>query len=192
MDDMQGKPAELGVDTLRRLVHDVVHEFSRQEQARTEPAHKQELLEEKRRREQLEARLNEVVEENKRSRQRAEELERHSAIRSELQRLGVAKVDLAFKAVKDEVFRTEDGRVLGRSGEGPVELKPYLQHFLAENPELLPARTSGGSGAAPAGRGVAAASQIDLDKIRPGMPAEDLDRARQEISRLALQAMRGQ
>ena len=59
------------------------------------------MQEERKRREQLERRLNELVEENKRSRQMAEEAERSAAIRAELQRLGVAKVDLAFKAVQD-------------------------------------------------------------------------------------------
>ena len=33
----------------------------------------------------------------------AEEAERNAAIRSELQKLGVAKVDLAYRAVRDDV-----------------------------------------------------------------------------------------
>jgi hypothetical protein len=32
---------------------------------------------------------------------------------------------------------------------------------------------------------------IDLEKIKPGMNKEDLERVRQEISRLASQALRG-
>jgi hypothetical protein len=32
---------------------------------------------------------------------------------------------------------------------------------------------------------------IEIDKIKPGMNKEDLDRVRQEISRLASQAIRG-
>ncbi len=60
-------------------------------------------------REQLERRVNELVAENQRSRKMAEEADRSATIRAELQRLGVAKVDLAFKAVKDEIFRAEDG-----------------------------------------------------------------------------------
>ena len=51
----------------------------------------EELAEERRRRESLEKRV--------------EEAERGSAIRAELQKLGVAKLDLAYKAVKDEVPR---------------------------------------------------------------------------------------
>ena len=69
---------------------------------------------------QLERRLNELVEENKRSRQVAEEAERSSAIRAELQRLGVAKIDLAFKAVQDDIVRTEDGRLVARGETGEV------------------------------------------------------------------------
>ena len=84
------------------------------EQAKSEPAYKVELQEERKRREQLERRLNEVVEENKRSRKAADEAERSSAVRAELQRLGVAKVDLAFKAVQDGV-RTRRGRPFGGS-----------------------------------------------------------------------------
>ena len=44
--------------------------------------------------------MNDLVQENTRSRQLAEEAEQSSSIRAELQRLGVAKVDLAYRAVK--------------------------------------------------------------------------------------------
>jgi hypothetical protein len=32
---------------------------------------------------------------------------------------------------------------------------------------------------------------IDLDKIRPGMDPEELDRIRKEVSRIATQSLRG-
>ncbi len=67
-----------------------------------------------RRREQLEKRVNELVEENKRSRAVAEEAQRSANIRTELQKLGVTKVDLAYKAVQDGIVRTEDGRLIAR------------------------------------------------------------------------------
>jgi len=70
------------------------------------------LEDERKRREQLERRLNELVAENKHNRKLAEEAERGSTIRAELQRLGVVKIDLAFKAVKDDIARTEDGRLV--------------------------------------------------------------------------------
>ena len=90
--------------------------------ARREPAYKTELQEERRRREQLEKRVNELVEENKRSRAVADEAQRSTNIRTELQKLGVTKVDLAYKAVQDEIVRTEDGRLVarGENGEQPV------------------------------------------------------------------------
>ena len=174
------------------LIRDAIQEFVRTEQAKAEPAYKAELHEERKRREQLEHRLNELVEENKKSRAMAEEADRNSAIRAELQRLGVAKVDLAYRAVKDDLFRAEDGRLLARTDSGEVGAKEYLSHFVSENPELLPARIPGGSGASGTQRSTQGASTMDLDKIRPGMSADDLERARQEISRVALQAMRGQ
>ena len=126
-----------------------------------------ELAEERRRREGLEKRV--------------EEAERGSAIRAELQKLGVAKLDLAYKAVKDEVPR-EVG-----------EMKEFLEKFVGENPELLPARLAGGSGAS--GGRVAeqepGTGAVDIDKIRPGMSAEEMDRVRQEIARVASQTLRG-
>ena len=90
--------------------------------------------------------MNELVEENKRSRAAAEEAERSAAIRAELQKLGVAKVDLAYKAVKDDIVRTEDGRLVARGENGEQPRSDYLAGFVHENPELLPARIAGGSG----------------------------------------------
>jgi hypothetical protein len=127
-----------------------------------------ELAEERRRRESLEKRV--------------EEAERGSAIRAELQKLGVAKLELAYRAVKDDVPR-EAG-----------EMKEFLEKFVGENPELLPARLSGGSGASGAARGSgsgAGSGAVDIEKIRPGMSAEELDRVRQEIARVASQTLRG-
>ena len=123
-----------------------IQEFLEEQTSRTEPAYKAELVEERKRREQLERRLNEVVEESKRSRQAADQAERGSAIRAELQRLGVAKIDLAYRAVQESIFRTEDGRLLAHGDSGEVPAKEYLASFVSENPEFLPARISGGSG----------------------------------------------
>lgn len=172
---------------IRALIQDAIREFVNQETAKSEPAYKAELEDERRRRETLERRMNELVEENRRSRQMAEEADRNSAIRTELQRLGVNKVDLAYKAVRDDIQRTEDGRLVARTGEGELGIKEYLTHFVSENPELLPARMVGGSGASGNQRGSSYNSSFDLDKIRPGMPKEELERARQEIARVAQQ-----
>jgi len=180
-----------GID-IQAIVRQTIQEFINQEQVRSEPAHKMQLQEEKRRREQLEQRVNELVEENKRSRRLAEETERGAAIRTELQRLGVGKIDLAYKAVQDSVQRTEDGRLIARGENGELGLREYLTGFVNENPEFLPARISGGTGmmatlkAPPVAR-----ESIDLDSIRPGMSAEEMQRVREEIVRVASQTMRG-
>ena len=176
---------------LRSIIRGVIEEFVRAEQAKAEPAYKAELLDERRRREELERRLDDLVQENERSRQIAEEADRSSAIRSELQRLGVAKVELAYRAVKDDIQRTEDGRLTAKGGQGEVPVREYLANFVQENPELLPARITGGSGMGSGPKAAPNTGAVDLEKLRPGMNSEDLDKARQEISRVANQTMRG-
>ena len=177
---------------IQAIVRQAIQEYSSSEQARSEPAYKAELVEERKRRELLERRLNEVVEENKRTRHVAAEAERSSAVRAELQRLGVAKIDLAFKAVQDGVVRTEDGRLVARGETGEVSLKDYLTSFVNENPEFLPARIAGGTGMtvtlkAPAG----GRETVSIEQIRPGMSAEEMQRVREEIVRVASQTLRG-
>ena len=135
----------------------------------------------------LEKKVNELVEENRRAREAAESAERSSTIRAELQKLGVAKLDLAYRAVKDDVYRGEDGRLMAQGG---VELKSYLEQFVGENPELLPARVTGGSGASGGVRDVEAGG-VDLSRIRPGMSPEEMDRVRQEVARIAARTLRG-
>ena len=103
---------------VRDVVRQAIEEFVHAEHRRAEPAYKAELQDERKRRENLESRLNQLIEENRSARAAAEEADRNSQIRSELQRLGVAKVDLAFRAVKDEIVRGEDGRLQTRGPEG--------------------------------------------------------------------------
>jgi len=176
---------------IRAVIRGAIEEFVRAEQVKAEPAYQAELIEERKRREQLEVRLNELVEENRRSRHMAAEAEKGAAIRAELQRLGVAKLDLAFRVVKDDIDRSEDGRLIAKGDEGEVPLREYLAQFVNENPELLPARIAGGSGSGPVQKLMSSGGGLDLDKIRPGMSQEDLDRVRQEISRVAGQTLRG-
>jgi len=169
------------------IVQQAIEEYMKQDSARREPAYKTELLEERRRREQLEKRLNEMSEENARARAAADEAQRATAIRAELQRLGVVKVDLAYRAVQDGIVRGEDGRMM--AGDQPMS--DFLAGFVEENPEFLPARIAGGTGmtgaqkAAPAG-----AAAVDFDRIGPSMSKEELERARQEILRVASQTLR--
>jgi len=173
-------------------VREIIQEFLKAQRSNDEPAYKAELLDERRRREQLEQRVNELIEENRQSKQRAEEAERSSAIRSELQRLGVSKPELAFKIVKDEITRSEDGTLVARGPNGEVQMGEHLARFLAENPEFLPARISGGSGTSINARGGGAGSaMLDIEKIRPGMDPEEMQRMRHEIARIASQTLRG-
>jgi hypothetical protein len=190
-DQMQiEKHHENGAD-VRDIVRQAIEEFVNAEQRKAEPAYQAELQDERRRRESLEARLNQLVEENRKARAAAEEADRSSQIRSELQRLGVAKVDLAFRAVKDDIVRAETGLLQAKGHEGKP-LAEYLANFVQENPELLPARISGGSGAQSSMRhGAEATPAVEIDKIKPGMNKEELERVRKEISRLASQALRG-
>jgi hypothetical protein len=176
---------------LRSLIRGVIDEFVHAEQVKAEPAYKAELLDERKRREDLEKRVNDLIQENTRSRQMAEEAERNSSIRAELQRLGVAKVDLAYRAVRDDVQRREDGQLVAQTGGAEVGLRDYLKQFVQENPELLPTRITGGSGMGSGPKTASNTGALDLDKIRPGMSPEELDKVRQEVSRVASQALRG-
>jgi hypothetical protein len=175
-------------DELRTIVQAVIEEFVKVEQTKSEPAFKAELLEEQKRRESLEQRVDELVKENQKARAAAEHSERSSAIRAELQKLGVAKIDLAYRAVKDEIFRGEDGKFVAHGG---TQMRDYLARFVGENPELLPARVAGGSGANTGQRNSQEPGPVELDKIRPGMSAEEKERVRREIVRVASQTLRG-
>jgi hypothetical protein len=178
---------------VRHVVRHVIEEFMRAEQSKAEPAYKAELIEERRRREALESRLNQLVEENRQARANAEQMDRHTQIRGELQRLGVAKLDLAFKAVKDDIVRSEDGRLIAFEGQEQRPATDFLRRFVEDNPELLPARIAGGSGASATTRNAVpgGSASFDIDKIKPGMGREELERVRQEVSRLANQALKG-
>jgi len=191
MEEQTSNGATQPDNDIRTIVRSAIEEYARAEQSKTEPAYKAELVEERKRREQLERRLNELVDENRRSRAMAEEIERSSSIRAELQRLGVTKVDLAFRAVKEDIQRSSDGRLIAKTDNGEVGMRDYLTGFLNENPELLPGRIQGGSGAGSGQKAQITASTVDLDKIRPGMSADELDRVRQEIARIASQTIRG-
>ena len=189
IDDQQSATSSPEV---RDIVRQAIEEFVRTEQKQAEPVYKAELQEERKRRESLETRLNQLVEENRKARATAEEADRHNQIRAELQRSGISKVDLAFRAMRDDIVRLEDGRLQAKGHEGK-SLQEFIAGFVQENPELLPARIAGGSGAqsltrsSPHGDGPGPS----LESIRPGMGKDELDRVRQHISKLASQALRG-
>src|SRR5258708_7851779 len=148
MDESNRDKTEVAASTaadVTSIVRQAIEEFTQRDQAKNEPAYKAELQEERRRREQLERRLNELVEENRRSKQIAEDAQTGSAIRAELQRLGVAKGDLAFKAVREDIVRADDGRLVARGERGGKGGEDYPTNFVNTKPEFLPARIAGGA-----------------------------------------------
>src|SRR2546425_1708250 len=143
MDEINKDKADVAASAavdVTSIVRQAIEEFTQKDRAKNEPAYKAELQEERRRREQLERRVNELVEENRRSKQIAEEAQTGSAIRAELQRLGVAKIDLAFKAIRDDIVRAEDGRLIARGDGGEMAGKDYLANFVNAKTGFLPAR----------------------------------------------------
>src|SRR4051812_49660158 len=86
---------------VQAVVKQALQEFVSSEQAKSEPAYQAELLEERKRREPLERRGNELEEENKRSRLAADEGERGSGARAGIEGVGAAESGLGFKAGAD-------------------------------------------------------------------------------------------
>lgn len=185
------KPQSQPEVDVQSLIQKAISEYVRQDSTRREPALKAELQEERRKREGLEKRINQMAEENRKSRELAEQSERSSKIKSELQALGVTKVDLAYKAVQDEIQRTEDGRLVARNESGEIGLHEYLGNFVHDNPEFLPARIPGGTGVVASPRSTQGRSPIDIEFISPTMSTEDKERVRQEILRVTSQSPRG-
>lgn len=190
--EQQSAPQEPRTEQdVRGMIHNVIEEFLTTERRKAEPAYKAELIEERKRREQLERQVNQLVEENQKAKKFAEESDRNVQIRSELQRLGVTKIDLAHKAIKDDIQRTPDGALVAKTAEGEMAAKDYLAKFVQENPEFLPARIAGGSGmtTTPHHNG---GSSIELESIRPGMSPEEMQRVREKIAQVALQAWKSE
>ena len=69
-------PADQPPD-IRDVVRQTIQEFVQAEQRKAEPAYKAELQEERKRRESLEGRLNQLVEENRKARAMADEADRN-------------------------------------------------------------------------------------------------------------------
>jgi len=170
-------PEETG--DIRAIVQAVIEEFL---------PRRAEIDEARKQHQELERRVGDLLAENERTRARAEEAERSTAVRAELQRHGISKLDLAYRAIRDEISRTEDGRLVAQGGK---DLQEYVRQFVTENPELLPARVSGGSGARANQSGGFEDGGVDFERIRPGMNADEMERVRQEIARVASQTLRG-
>jgi hypothetical protein len=141
------------------------------------------LAEERERRLELERRVRELDEQTRRAQQERSEAERVNRIRDGLQQRGVRKTDLALRVVREDVRQGSDGELVAEYNGGRASLDEYLDRFVAENPEFLPPRIAGGSGATGGGGGFATGG-LDLDSIRPGMSADDSKKAWREVARL--------
>lgn len=126
------------------------------------------------------------------SEKKAEEKERHGLIRGLLSDFTFsndrARED-AFKAFSTEITRGENDGLLGPENEAAKE---YIKRCLeGDRAYWLKTKDVGGSGAVNGGsRG--GSQPVDLNNIKPGMDATELQRVRAEIARVALNAMRGQ
>lgn len=143
------------------------------------------LAEERRQREAAEAALDALRLEMKAAEERHQSEGWEGSVRAELKRLGVAKVELAFRAVESGLRRAP-----GADAASGAELQEQLKRFVADNPEFLPPRIRGGSGSSAAFRTEERRLGVDLDKIRPGMAPELMEQARREIARIAAQTLR--
>ena len=97
----------------------------------------------------------------------------------------------AMKAVQDGIVRNNDGRLIARGDNGEEPVGDFLAKFVQENPEFLPARIAGGTGMTGTQKSAPqTGGGIDINDINPSMSKEDLERARQEILRIATQTLR--
>ena len=172
-------------DDLESTVQRAVEQYMLRAGGAGEPGAERRLNEERKRREQLERKLNELSEENQRSRRRSEQMERSARMKETLRELGVKKVHLAYRLVKDDILRGDDGELYGEIDGQRVPYEDYLSHFVAENPEFLPPRIAGGSGSSGAERSELTTTGFDIDKIRPGMSRDEMKQAWKEVARLA-------
>ena len=176
-------------DDIRSMMQAVIEEFVKAEQIKAEPAYKAELVEERKRRESLEQRVNELVAENER-------------IASEGGGSGAERGDPGGAA---EAGGGEDrpgvqggeGRDSARGGRAAAGARTDRSCGIIWRSSWARIRSCcrrgwrEGRARAAGQRSVAEAGAVDLDKIRPGMSAEERERVRQEIARVASQTLRG-
>lgn len=174
---------------IRGIVQEAIQEFLRHRQQESEPAHRAELNEERRRREQLEAQVRQLLEKTRESEMEVARTRMTSAVRDELQKQGVTKVDLAFRAMKDDIRQADHGGYTVRGRDGDVPLQEFVKKFVDENPEFLPPRITGGSGSSGMGSD-ATGARFDIDAIRPGMSQEERRQVHAAIASLATQTFK--
>ncbi len=187
--DNKGTPGAPESGEVRGIVQEAIQEFLRFKQQESEPAHRAELQEERRRREQLETQVRELLQKTRESEVEVARARMTSAVRDQLQKHGVTKVDLAFRVIKDDIRQSEHGDYVARGRDGDLPLQDFVKKFVDENPEFLPPRITGGSGSSGIG-GDTSGARFDLDAIRPGMSEEERRQVHAAIANLASQTFR--
>lgn len=114
--------------------------------------------------------------------------DRDAYVREQMRSMGVANIELALRAVRDDIVQQGDGGWTAAVGGEAMPAEQYLRSFVGENPELMPARRTPGVGV-PA-RTVQLSEECDLDEIRPGMDAAAMRRAREAVVRIIAQRKR--
>jgi hypothetical protein len=115
-------------------------------------------------------------EESKQTKMRGEERERHGAIRASLGDFNFASDDAredAFRALRDEVKRGEDGELYGGDF---VPVKDFIKTRMASKTHLLAAKQVDSAGAR-ANAGMAGGRSVQLEDIKMGMKPETREAA---------------
>jgi hypothetical protein len=111
----------------------------------------------------------------------ASRLRKEQYLRQTFSALGVENLDLAVKAVHEDIVEDGDRQWVTKTAGGAVPAQQYLTEFLKKNRELLPARRLQGAGM-PASR-MESGGGVDLEEIRPGMDPATLKKVRDAIGR---------
>jgi hypothetical protein len=115
-----------GID-IKQIIRDTVQETLKQ---RGEPDYAAALRDETRRRESLERRVNELVAEIRCAREKAKEAEMALAVRTELQREGIADLVLWAPAIIQQLERDEAGHIVSKAGQ---PLRNLVREFVKEH-----------------------------------------------------------
>lgn len=111
----------------------------------------------------------------------ASRLRKDQFLRQALSAMGVENLDLAVRAVREDIVEAGDRKWMASVEGSDVPAQEYLAEFLKKNRELLPARRLQGGGM-PASR-VESGGSVDLEEIRPGMDPATLKKVRDAIGR---------
>jgi hypothetical protein len=113
---------------------------------------------------------------------------REMFLREQIRSLGVRNIELAFRAVREEIEMDGDGEWIAMVKGAKVPAVQFLKSFINQNPELIPARMISGAGAP--SRSDEFRDECDLDQIRPGMDPASMRRAREAVVRIIAQSKR--